>query len=130
MSDLGSMRAEVPDACHQIVEKLQQDIEPLEEQIRALQQKVHALKYAQNQVFPVSRLPDEVLVEIFTYLIYDGPGTDSESSKWIRETTHVCSRWRQAALSSPRLWSSPSFVTPDCTTRMIERAKSGMVGAE
>ncbi|KAF8310157.1 hypothetical protein DL93DRAFT_1667792 [Clavulina sp. PMI_390] len=56
-------------------------------------------KRAQNRMLLISRLPDEVLSEIF--LLSMAP---SDCSVWAEPVLAICSKWRQCALSSPKLW--------------------------
>ncbi|KAJ7605587.1 hypothetical protein FB45DRAFT_373130 [Roridomyces roridus] len=58
---------------------------------------------------PVTRIPPEILGEIFLWSlppVSEAPvreDFDIDESPWV--LTHVCSRWRAAAASTPALWS-------------------------
>ncbi|KAJ7607910.1 hypothetical protein FB45DRAFT_763762, partial [Roridomyces roridus] len=58
---------------------------------------------------PMRRMPNELLIEIFVLTVpsvkSDGPWACTFSmrgSPWV--LTHVCSRWRAVAISTPALW--------------------------
>jgi hypothetical protein len=53
----------------------------------------------------VDRIPHELLLYIFQTIVNDDP-------RRVSTLTHVCSRWRQAALSSGSLWSRIVLVYP------------------
>ena len=63
---------------------------------------------------PADLLPEDVLREIFTYSVqlppeprlFSGDYWSHFRPKGILILTHVCSRWRQIALSMPYLWST------------------------
>ncbi|KAF5316766.1 hypothetical protein D9619_006848 [Psilocybe cf. subviscida] len=62
---------------------------------------------------PLRTLPPEILCEIFAY-----SQLHSISARWT--VSHVCQRWRQAALASPELWTNvvipptaPSWTSPN-----------------
>ncbi|KAJ6584123.1 hypothetical protein DFH09DRAFT_1308821 [Mycena vulgaris] len=56
----------------------------------------------------VARLPTEVLHEIFSFVTTVPSGQfrtpDADSARWI--LGHVCARWRAAAISHARMWST------------------------
>ncbi|KAJ7691932.1 hypothetical protein B0H17DRAFT_934548, partial [Mycena rosella] len=62
---------------------------------------------------PLRRMPPEVLGEIFSWTLPtasdepDEAGFDLSQSPWL--LTHISSRWRTAALSTPSLWALVSI---------------------
>ena len=54
----------------------------------------------------VDLLPEDVLREIFTYSVASESQMKYSRPRDILVLTHVCSRWRQIALSMPYLWST------------------------
>lgn len=71
----------------------------------------------------IRHFPPEILSEIFLYSIFDDKGftlnweaKSRECGRAVRQLTSICSRWRNVALSTSRLWSSPSFFLYTKTT--------------
>ncbi|EUC59674.1 F-box-like domain protein, putative, partial [Rhizoctonia solani AG-3 Rhs1AP] len=59
-------------------------------------------------VVPINALPEEILSRIFHLVTYGEPCKfhhTYEYPAYPTLLTHVCSRWRQAAINSPTLWS-------------------------
>ncbi|KAJ7112005.1 hypothetical protein C8R44DRAFT_632527, partial [Mycena epipterygia] len=61
----------------------------------------------QSVVAPIRKLPNELLSEIFLQCaarerIYDNQWNPSTDPEWM--LVQVCSLWRAAALSTPRIW--------------------------
>ena len=78
-----------------------------------------------NECAPVSRLPVEILIHIFSYC----PASDlyphvrhRPPPPWLA-VTHVCRRWRNAALSCPFLWVEIISTNFNWTVAMLERSK-------
>ncbi|CAA7260439.1 unnamed protein product [Cyclocybe aegerita] len=72
-------------------------------------------------VSPIRRFPPELLVEIFSWVVQESPFPTRHSAAYPYELafcnsfralafTHVCSYWRQVALSIPQLWTSIPFL--------------------
>jgi hypothetical protein len=63
---------------------------------------------------PVRHIPCEILGEIFPFCVDVADGTKSTDDP--RESpilmSHICSRWRDVALNTPRLWDSLVFLFP------------------
>ena len=84
---------------------------------------IPALRSRRNAFAPISRLPSEILAEVFSFL---------SSSTWDKETGYlkwtcvvrVCHRWREIALNYPLLWSHINFtkLTP---VAMVENTLPG-----
>ena len=77
-------------------------------EIKVSQPVSQELKYRRNTLVPISRLPTETLVEIFSLLpIVD----DSEYVPHLASicVTHVYRQWREIALHSPYLWNHINF---------------------
>ena len=71
-----------------------------------------------NAFVPACRIPTELLVEVF---IWTRDMCEAPDDSWTR-VAHVCSYWRQAALSSQKLWSSISLWTASFVNMMVSRA--------
>ncbi|PPR00372.1 hypothetical protein CVT24_004406 [Panaeolus cyanescens] len=72
-----------------------------------IQAEIQRLKLLNNSLAPISSLPAEILIDIFTWYrdyCYNDPFQMVFLFNWI-QVTHVCSRWRAIALENPRLWS-------------------------
>ncbi|KIM52981.1 hypothetical protein SCLCIDRAFT_475561 [Scleroderma citrinum Foug A] len=126
--------------CHssaQVLEELQQGIRDLEgyqnfleseiqkkqerlQQVRtSLSQKITKAKELKNSLAPISRLPNEMLLVIFEELVSSpAPGNGKEmcAAMWV---SHVSRRWRDVAVSSPRLWRH-IWVGPQVGPRVLE----------
>lgn len=64
---------------------------------------------------PVRHIPCEILGEIFAFCVDVADGTKSTDDP--RESpilmSHICSRWRDVALNTPRLWDNLVFLFPN-----------------
>ncbi|TFY66756.1 hypothetical protein EVG20_g4325 [Dentipellis fragilis] len=90
----------------------------------------NAIQARINALSAISRLQDEVLLEVFHSLAaIQPPGSAKQpiprvlNLGWIL-VTHVCRRWRYAALDNSTLWSHISFALgSEWTARMLERSR-------
>ncbi|KAI0064089.1 hypothetical protein BV25DRAFT_339033 [Artomyces pyxidatus] len=77
-------------------------------------------------------LPAQVLQDIFRHLCHHpmaiGPH-HSFNPRWI-SVTHVCRRWRKAALDNPCLWVHLPIQSEPLTQMMLERSRSEAVFVE
>ncbi|TEB33554.1 hypothetical protein FA13DRAFT_1789966 [Coprinellus micaceus] len=58
---------------------------------------------------PTDALVDDILIETFTFLA----SPSRQSFRNVLAVSHVCTRWRKLALSSPELWRRFAFLTSD-----------------
>lgn len=82
-----------------------------------------------NSVVTISRLPPEILSEIFIFTAIASVKTnDNEietfTPRWIESTSHVCQYWRNTALGCPELWSGIIFSHKNWAEEMLERSKT------
>ncbi|VDC06420.1 unnamed protein product [Peniophora sp. CBMAI 1063] len=80
-----------------------------------------------NASILINTIPVEILAIIFRFLVvFAPPGQRAPGDLgWITRATHVCSHWREVALATPRLWSTPSFVlSQKWAHEMLARAKN------
>ncbi|KAG6806416.1 hypothetical protein H0H92_011431, partial [Tricholoma furcatifolium] len=86
----------------------------------------------QNTLTITCRIPREVLARIFSYAVKDTVGdnasrdTLSKKIDWIRAVSHICSHWREVALSTPSLWSTIDlgYYEPAWALEMLQRSKN------
>ena len=86
-------------------------------EVYELQQEIATLKGRGNSKLPVSKLPAELVVEIFLYYHYDAlqrhkehdsysRADRQERHQWWLTLTSICRYWRNIALQTPLLWST------------------------
>ncbi|KAH8078075.1 hypothetical protein BXZ70DRAFT_690340 [Cristinia sonorae] len=99
------------------------------EQQIALLVSVAQQKRALNAALPISRLPPEILVEIFIHCQDDRVcRSGSFRASWL-SVTWVCHHWRKLALGTPLLWSkvyisrSHKFRDPEAFPTYLARSK-------
>ncbi|TFY73441.1 hypothetical protein EWM64_g10571 [Hericium alpestre] len=104
----------------------------VEGQLYGLNHVMCALKTQRNALLPISRLPPEVLSQIFQYIAvveqsyprtrYFPPFLGSSGTLgWIK-ITHVCRQWRDVALADSRLWAKTVCALPSATPEMLQRS--------
>jgi hypothetical protein len=96
------------------------DISPEEAQASVderIQRLVQELKTEQNPYARISRLPEELLIEVFMILKSISP-----FGGWHRVNL-VCSHWRNVAVATPVLWTNPPTRNHDFTLLMLERSE-------
>ncbi|KAJ6517413.1 hypothetical protein C8R47DRAFT_1087229 [Mycena vitilis] len=79
-----------------------------------------------NQKLAVSRLPPELMSEIFMLLC---EASDLGDYSWF-VCSHVCSGWRRIALDAPHLWGHVLFGSYTWMQLCIERSKSTLLTIE
>ena len=102
-----------------------QKLKVIDDKIKVAERATQELKRRHNALVPISCLPPETFVEIFSLL--PSPPDDSKRVpylEWI-SVTHVCHQWREIALHSPYLWNHINFtkLTLAGTTEIFARAK-------
>ncbi|KAJ7609162.1 hypothetical protein FB45DRAFT_805827, partial [Roridomyces roridus] len=92
----------------------------LDAEIWRLQERLRSLKKDRSELLdhqrvhksilsPLRRMPPEILAEIFVFSLptvtelFQRQKFQIEDSPWV--WTHICSRWRTVAISTPTLWS-------------------------
>ncbi|KAJ7769464.1 hypothetical protein B0H16DRAFT_256245 [Mycena metata] len=76
-----------------------------------------------NRNLPISRLPRELLAEIF---ILWCERCDIEDSSWV-SCSRICSSWRRIALDTAPLWSHIIFKSAEWMRLCIQRSKSSLL---
>ncbi|PSS02350.1 hypothetical protein PHLCEN_2v4043 [Hermanssonia centrifuga] len=101
----------------------EQTREELQLQLQQYEHAIMRIRTRLNTMLPVSRLPFEVLADIFGYLALLCRAT-SRPYAWVH-VTHVCQTWRQVAIQCPTLWADLVLPgRPDCIYAAMKRAKA------
>ncbi|KAH9977125.1 hypothetical protein BGW80DRAFT_1287494 [Lactifluus volemus] len=98
--------------------------------------RIIALKSHRNSLAPVSKLPHDLLSDIF--IIFHRSESDSKNWRSIFNRrspaclplTHVSRTWRNAALRCPLLWTNIIFVPAKWTAIMLERSQTAPLTVE
>ncbi|KAI0074257.1 hypothetical protein K474DRAFT_1665596 [Panus rudis PR-1116 ss-1] len=77
-------------------------------------------------------LPDELIGDIIDLVVSEyldsmafGERMDEEEPFYLwLHSTHVCRRWRQIALQTPKIWRRISITSKDCVLSMLVRSKN------
>ncbi|KAG1780986.1 hypothetical protein EV702DRAFT_1042671 [Suillus placidus] len=99
----------------------------IDEDTIALSESVRTHRSRRNALVYVSRLPPEILANIFMYIVskeesYMGT-SDPRGAPACLAATHVCRYWRQVALECPILWAFIDGVSAQWLAIMLERSK-------
>ena len=92
----------------------------IDRDIARLEESIRALKSHRNELSPISRLPVEILCNIFS-LIEDNDIFRRPES-WTN-FSQVSQHWRSAALSAPELWTNIPLSNPLWAQEMLIRSK-------
>ncbi|TFK72268.1 hypothetical protein BDN72DRAFT_957431 [Pluteus cervinus] len=108
--------------------------------ITKLENVLSILKRKSNTLSFINRLSSDILLYIFTYVqtsrdpgeeIYDPtyifndvPVALTKPIIWIRSITHVCSQWRDIALSYPVLWTTIQSCSGAWKQEVLTRSRS------
>src|SRR5580692_3705750 len=96
----------------------------IDRQLAEAEALVIRLRQRKNEGAPISRLPIEILIQVFSYYPASDrhPHIRSRSPPPWLAVTHVCQRWRDAALSCPFLWVDIISTNFRWTEEMLERS--------
>lgn len=84
---------------------------------------VRILRERRNQLAPISRLPPELLAEIF-YLCTPEL-LDSRSLRYSHVFVSVCRQWRNVGMEAPEIWSTiPTDVAAEVTEIFLARSRN------
>ncbi|KAF9474936.1 hypothetical protein BDN70DRAFT_996766 [Pholiota conissans] len=107
---------------------LEESIRKQQKLIDELNEVLLATKTRRNACVPISCLPPEILVKIFSFAQLtelDRHGyrkTGFYVSKWI-SLTYVCRHWRNIALAAPDLWVGLPISKPNWVEEMVKRSQ-------
>ncbi|KAG2013095.1 hypothetical protein CC2G_010033 [Coprinopsis cinerea AmutBmut pab1-1] len=90
-----------------------------------LQEQIRQLCEDRNGLSPVSRVPDEILCEIFMLCAQIWTERPNGPKPWIA-VTHVSRRWRTVALNYPNFWSTiydPDRMGPSWLSTWLKRSQ-------
>ncbi|KAI0091414.1 hypothetical protein BDY19DRAFT_930331 [Irpex rosettiformis] len=96
----------------------------LENRISEYSQKIIETKRDINRLLLPVVLPPELLIKVFRYVAHNS--IIGLTSSWLESCTHVCHRWREAALDAPELWCTivlGNTSTLDGTREMLARSQ-------
>ena len=94
----------------------------IDRNIAGLEDRVRALKSRRNELSPISRLPVEILCNIF-FLIDDNYGYPSLHPDPWTNFSRVSQHWRSSALSAPELWANIPLNHSRWAQEMLMRSK-------
>ncbi|TFK59546.1 hypothetical protein BDN72DRAFT_944491 [Pluteus cervinus] len=102
----------------------------IDEEILSLKRQIQILQVKKNSLLPISRLPKEVLVEIWLDAsVYHCGGR--VASERILKTGWVCHAWRQMSLGHPLLWTEiDEGLSEKWTNEFLKRSRSAEIYLE
>ncbi|TFK63093.1 hypothetical protein BDN72DRAFT_803582, partial [Pluteus cervinus] len=90
----------------------------IDEDISRLTQQLLALRSARNDLAPISRLPMELMREIFLLARNSAPGEVPLILSWVSH------KWRDMALGIAHLWNYIDFPDPDWIRTCLIRSRN------
>lgn len=110
---------------HTVSITIQPERQTLEARYESLRSELSVVGRRLNELTQPSRLPPELLAEVFTYLNPFHPENIRGSAGDLVVASHVCHHWRQVALQFPRLWSNIALDAKfSFVVAALERSKS------
>lgn len=95
----------------------------IDSEVQRLNDLICSLKSRRNSLCPISRLPPEVLSEVFLDLADQLQAQDrfKVDFKWV-SVAHVCRLWRNIALQHGRLWGKVDMANPGRALECVDRS--------
>jgi hypothetical protein len=96
------------------------------EEITRLMSSICDLRFQSNTLLPISRLPTEILAEIFVHGARDHHEHHHSPTKGVPEwvnISYVCRQWYDVALNCPTLWSHIFVASQRWTEELLARSK-------
>ncbi|KAJ8503463.1 hypothetical protein ONZ45_g10840 [Pleurotus djamor] len=85
---------------------------------------IRTLLTRRNTYAGVSKLPNELIGQIFVTCTALGKGDDAMSMRVRCQIMLVCTMWRELAMNTPQLWSSVSLRQPKWVIPSLQRSKA------
>ena len=95
----------------------------IDREITRLEESIRTLKSRRNELSPISRLPVEVLCNVFSLIENDGIFHLNRSPESWTNFSQVSRHWRSSALSAPELWTKIPLSYPRWAQEMLIRSK-------
>ena len=92
----------------------------IDRDIARLEESIRALKSRRNELCPISRLPAEILCNIFSFI--PGNSIFQSPESWI-SFSQVSRHWRSLALNAPELWTDIPVRHSGWAQKMLIRSK-------
>ena len=92
----------------------------IDRNIARLEESIRALKSRRNELSPISRIPVEILCNIFKFSLTESTTRRPES--WTN-FSQVSQQWRTSALRAPELWTNIPLNYPRWAREMLIRSK-------
>ncbi|TFK54116.1 hypothetical protein OE88DRAFT_1805912 [Heliocybe sulcata] len=122
-------------SAHKVNEHIKREIKAQKHELHELDRQINErikelskLRSQRNGITPISKLPPEVLTQIFSICSQMEPfgppyPYGPTTPPWIK-ITHVCRHWREIALNCSSLWHVIEFISPRWTAEMLKRSKN------
>lgn len=93
-------------------------------QLDELQQRLFPLpvRPRQNALLPINRIPDEILLLVFAYLVQPVNQDTYYDLHGIVCVSRVCARWRRIAINEPALWTEIHACSPTQVEVFLKRS--------
>ena len=97
----------------------------VEAELLNLQHVLSVVRWLRNGCRPVSRIPPEILAHIFWFCGQDPTRFPEDRVRCLIDVSHVCHRWREAALAHAYLWGTVTSLAlgEKWMIEMLRRAK-------
>src|SRR6202044_2256221 len=108
-----------------VPEWLVQEYKRVDEELFKLFYTRSAVRTRRNMLAFISRMPPEILSQIFECCVNDTRRYISgiPDNYWFK-FSHVCQHWRHVALNNPGLWNHITFHQPRWTKEMLQRSRN------
>ncbi|KAF8803469.1 hypothetical protein BYT27DRAFT_7195760 [Phlegmacium glaucopus] len=93
----------------------------IDREIAWLEESIRSLKSRRNKLSPISRLPSEILCNVFSFIEDRTMVLDRSPETWIN-FSRVSQHWRSLALSTPELWTNIPIRYPQWAEEMLVRS--------
>ncbi|KAG9042023.1 hypothetical protein FS837_011443 [Tulasnella sp. UAMH 9824] len=85
----------------------------LHKRISPLGEQLANARWRQNNLVPIARLPPEILIDVFDFVLDEGPSVwRDDTNILLTILSRICRHWAELVDNAPRLWS---HISPYCS---------------